>query len=409
VISVGDDLESAVEAINYKPVIEETEAQEQGDCLMVHFVHRDSSCHHRWALRCLALRHHERDVLARWRLALNAYIRKYANDRPKSLLVFINPFGGVGASTSIFKKRVVPIFDLLGISYEAIETERADHAHDLIIDYPDLESKFDGIVCVGGDGIFNELFSGLLRRTSAQNRLNVNDLSAVLVRPSLRIGVVPGGSTDSVALAIHGTADIETATLHIVLGDRRCIDAASIFTEGRLQRFSMTMASYGYFGDLINRSEKYRWLGPKRYDVSGTHTFLLNRFYEGVVTYEKDATQVSDPMLRVPCTAHCPVCSADLGEAGHDAKRETIKAEVRGTFMVVTGCQTTCCSRVSRYYYSTSLIRGKTPSMGNYTNLELRMSNYFRRMFYFYCVTISLTHSVILNSRVKIASGNCNA
>ena len=30
-------------------------------------------------------------------------------------------------------------------------------------------------------------------------------------------------------------------------------------------RFSSTMMSYGYFGDLMARAEGWRWLGPARY------------------------------------------------------------------------------------------------------------------------------------------------
>ena len=43
------------------------------------------------------------------------------------------------------------------------------------------------------------------------------------------------------------------------------------------------MISYGYFGDLMLHSENLRWLGPKRYDVSGVHTFLGNKAYKGVI------------------------------------------------------------------------------------------------------------------------------
>ena len=39
---------------------------------------------------------------------------------------------------------------------------------------------------------------------------------------------------------------------------------------------TIAMVSYGYFGDLMQRSERYRWLGPKRYDISGVRTFLGN-------------------------------------------------------------------------------------------------------------------------------------
>jgi ceramide kinase len=57
-------------------------------------------------------------------------------------------------------------------------------------------------------------------------------------------------------------------------------------------RFFLAMISYGYFGDLIAHSERLRWLGPRRYDVSGFHTFLGNRAYKGVI-------QVNDRSLDI--------------------------------------------------------------------------------------------------------------
>ena len=65
-----------------------------------------------------------------------------------------------------------------------------------------------------------------------------------------------------------------TATLHVILGDQREVDVTSVCSGGKFQTFSLAMVSYGYFGDLLRRSEQYRWMGPKRYDVSGVRTFL---------------------------------------------------------------------------------------------------------------------------------------
>lgn len=35
---------------------------------------------------------------------------------------------------------------------------------------------------------------------------------------------------------------------------------------------------YGFYGDVITESEKYRWMGPKRYDYAGTKVFLSHRY-----------------------------------------------------------------------------------------------------------------------------------
>lgn len=35
---------------------------------------------------------------------------------------------------------------------------------------------------------------------------------------------------------------------------------------------------YGFYGDVITESEKFRWMGPKRYDYAGTKVFLKHRY-----------------------------------------------------------------------------------------------------------------------------------
>ena len=57
-------------------------------------------------------------------------------------------------------------------------------------------------------------------------------------------------------MCLHGTTDPITAALHIVLGDNMMVDAVSIHSQERLERFAMTMLSYGYFGDLMKHSER---------------------------------------------------------------------------------------------------------------------------------------------------------
>lgn len=34
---------------------------------------------------------------------------------------------------------------------------------------------------------------------------------------------------------------------------------------------------YGFYGDVITESEKFRWMGPRRYDYAGTKVFLKHR------------------------------------------------------------------------------------------------------------------------------------
>jgi hypothetical protein len=38
---------------------------------------------------------------------------------------------------------------------------------------------------------------------------------------------------------------------------------------------------YGFYGEVIRESENYRWMGPARYDFSGTMVFLKHRWLIG--------------------------------------------------------------------------------------------------------------------------------
>ena len=100
----------------------------------------------------------------------------------------------------------------------------------------DRLDNIDGVVCVGGDGMFSELFNGLLLRSMDENRDpeggEPEESSRFEVRaPKLRVGLIPGGSTNAVALSLHGTTDVVTAALHILIGDRRNIDVSSVRSE----------------------------------------------------------------------------------------------------------------------------------------------------------------------------------
>jgi len=142
-----------------------------------------------------------------------------------------------------------------------------------------------------------------------------------------------GGSTNAVALSLHGTTDVVSAALHIILGDRRNIDVSSVRGQDHklhrfsntlilflgkknffsVKRFFMAMISYGYFGDLMVHSERLRWLGPKRYDISGFHTFLNNNAYKGTISFiEENSPDLKTDPRRVndSCFADCETCRA---------------------------------------------------------------------------------------------------
>jgi hypothetical protein len=70
--------------------------------------------------------------------------------------VILNPRSGRGRSSKVFYGKVEPILKLAGFKLEVVETESAGHARTLARTV-DLSTCRDGIICVGGDGIVNEV------------------------------------------------------------------------------------------------------------------------------------------------------------------------------------------------------------------------------------------------------------
>ena len=108
------------------------------------------------------------------------------------------------------------------------------------------------------------MFTGLLLRGSATTSEHGEGSSSILNSTRLRVGIVPAGSTDAVALTHHGTDDVTTALLHIVLGHRIAVDVVGVTSvdaatkRHTFEKLSLAMTAYGYFGDLMKKSEKLR-------------------------------------------------------------------------------------------------------------------------------------------------------
>ena len=104
-----------------------------------------------------------------------------------------------------------------------------------------------------------------------------------------------------------------------------------------------------------------RWLGPKRYELSGAKTLLDNKMYEGKVSFVMNKINATDPTdVGNPCLYRCPTCervSHVLNEE-HEAfaqnapgrhnefstEDELSIQSIEGQFMSVTGAVMSCMS-----------------------------------------------------------------
>jgi len=76
--------------------------------------------------------------------------------------------------------------------------------------------------------MFAELCHGLLLRTSREAHIDIDNPQVKIIRPDLRIGIIPAGSTDAVVFGTTGLNDPVTSALQIIVGESLSIDIATV-------------------------------------------------------------------------------------------------------------------------------------------------------------------------------------
>uniref|UniRef100_A0A0A9GEU5 DAGKc domain-containing protein n=1 Tax=Arundo donax TaxID=35708 RepID=A0A0A9GEU5_ARUDO len=190
------------------------------------------------------------------------------------VLVILNPNSGFRSSRDVFYKKVQSTLKLSGFVMEVIETAYAGHAK-AIASTVDLSKCPDGIICVGGDGIVNEVLNGLLGR---------DDLKEAIQLP---IGIIPAGSDNSLVWTVLGIRDPFSAATAVAKGGFTPIDVFSVKrVQAGVTHFGLTASYYGFVADVLQLSENFRLqLGPFRYVVAGLLKFLTLPQYRFEVEY----------------------------------------------------------------------------------------------------------------------------
>lgn len=396
----------AVEFIDYGIIHESALTNAAGGCLLgranemyrfkVYGIQKSKTYPSIWAPSIYTFGHSDSRTCRMWVNQISASL-DMETDRPKNLLVFVHPRSGKGNGCRTWDA-VAPIFSKANVKTKVTITERAGHAFDVLALITNRElNTYDGVVAVGGDGLFNEILNGLLlsrhkvpcpsrptdfknyvengcelsvheavgdleessdpceddspllmsvghNRTQVSNLRSEADLCHTehdsefsLPHERFRFGLIPAGSTDATVICTTGGRDPVTSALQIVLGKRLCLDIAQVVRwkttstskDEPCVRYAANFAGYGFYGDVIMESEKYRWMGPKRYDYAGTKVFLQHRSYEAEVAYvqvesEKPSVDtkrgpwsgkmkaligLSDPSIKGTCRAKCSVCN----------------------------------------------------------------------------------------------------
>eukprot|EP01134_Creolimax_fragrantissima_P001746 CFRG1746T1 len=227
-----------------------------------------------------------------WSSTIQNLIQQDKN-RPKHLLCFVNPHGGRKKAKAIYTYIVAPLLKLANVASVVVETERELHCTELCRG-TDL-TPFNGVLAVGGDGLFNEVLNGIFRNKTAKH---------------IRVGPIPAGSTNTIVYSVTGCEDVVTSVYHVLVGSNMSLDCASVSNGDGITRLAVSMLSYGFYGDVMKDSENYRWMGPVRYDYSGFKQYIAHRNYKATILFKESQALVQDTL----CENGCGVCYGDAEE-----------------------------------------------------------------------------------------------
>ncbi|XP_063292499.1 sphingosine kinase 2 [Pelobates fuscus] len=211
--------------------------------------------------------------------------------RTRRLLLLLNPCGGRGNSLQQCHSHILPMITEADISYNLIQTERQNHARELV-QAISLE-EWDGVVVISGDGLLYEVINGLMERSDWEDAIK------------MPIGILPCGSGNALAGAINYNAGFEQAMgsellLNCILllcrGTVMPMDLVSVTTCSGIRSFSFLSVAWGFISDVDIESEKYRHMGSARFTVGTMVRVASLRTYKGRLSYL--------PVL----DAHRPIC-----------------------------------------------------------------------------------------------------
>ncbi|NXN93720.1 SPHK2 kinase, partial [Rhinopomastus cyanomelas] len=190
----------------------------------------------------------------------------------RRLLLLLNPFGGRGQARSWCQSHVLPMISEAGISYNLVQTERANHARELV------------------SGLSLDVFMGLGSPQVVNGLMDRPDWAAALRVP---LGVLPCGSGNGVAAAINcragspalGLALLQNCSVLLCRGSPAPLDLLSVTTASGGRQFGVLAVAWGLLADVDVGSERLRRLGPARFTLGAVARLLALQTYRGRLSY----------------------------------------------------------------------------------------------------------------------------
>ncbi|XP_053394529.1 uncharacterized protein LOC123525744 [Mercenaria mercenaria] len=212
--------------------------------------------------------------------------------KPKRLLVLINPVSGRSRGRTDYEQKVAPIFRDAGIDTDVIVTEKAHHCEEILSTY-DIKSV-NGLVLVGGDGLYHEAVNALMKKLASEQGLNVDDPDETLPSIDLPMGLMPCGTGNGIASDCYGNKDVTTAALSIAIGYQYPGNMMSVHSGNKLIAYSIVLAGYGLWGDLMYAAESRRGQGLWRYQIAIMQQMLMKPYRRVNLTIEYTSREIRE-------------------------------------------------------------------------------------------------------------------
>jgi len=169
-------------------------------------------------------------------------------------LILYNPISGNRKSLVIIKKLKIE-FDRLNYNYKIIKSEYSGHMIDLCA----TNLSYKNIIIIGGDGTFNEALNGVMINPMKEHQV---------------LGFLPGGTGNSFLYDLEAQEYSEAIKL-ITRGRLKKIDILKLDFQSSV-KYSLNIVGWGLVSDINIMSEKLRFLGPARYNISSLY-YILNK------------------------------------------------------------------------------------------------------------------------------------
>lgn len=247
----------------------------------------------------------------------------------REVLIIFNPYSGKGKFNKHLKNKMELVANNYGYKVKFIKTKAKNDATNIV---RNIDSKYDLVLSMGGDGTFNELVTGNIKRDS----------------PFI-LGHLPVGTTNDLKKSFYLPSNIINAFRSILEGKSVTYDVLSINGTP----FIYT-AGFGKLLDIpykTKRKDKKRF-GYLAYFNEGVFDILMRPTKMYSITYELDGRKYNDKTSIFLVSNSNRMGGINLYKDAYfnDSKFEVMIAKTNNVIKLAVGLLQIQLMRKSKYY-----------------------------------------------------------